>query len=418
MSKFPVIFAREFTETVRSKAFKTISVLLIIILLIAGVAVTFMSLDSSNDTAAEPVGAEETGELPLAVADMTGNGTGEKLCAMLNAKSIEPATSEEYSKMVEDEQYSAVAALSLFDDGNVHVRIYEKAQLNSTGVSQSVHDALSQIERIDKLTKLGITEQDAESILVGSGVTVENMLVGNFAIGNYLISYGMMIIMFLCITLYGSLVSTNVATEKSSRAMEVLITCASPRDLLFGKVLGTGAAAMLQMGLFIGCAGGLAGVAASFSPAVRMILDEVLGIGALQAVYMLLYFILGFLLITFIYGALGSLVSRLEDISSLTSMPTMVFMIGYFIAIFVFASGESGTLGTVCSFIPFWSPMVMIVRMSIEDVPNIQIIVSLLIQALSCVLAAWLAVKLYRRGTTMYGKAPKLGDVIRMLKSN
>lgn len=422
MNRFGTVFAHEFVQTLKSKSFKIITVILAVLV---AAAVFFVVLLAFGDTGADGSNVGLTSEIDsdfdpsesrIAVISFTGDDSGERLAALIGAAFLDNVGAEDCALPVENGEYDSVAVLYRSADGGFDVELYEKSTLYNETVSDLISENLLTLRRLERLSQLGVDESEAAIILATEDVTVNVTSVGEMAFAKYIVSFAIMIMMFICITLYGQLVATNVATEKSTRTMELLVTSASSGSLLVGKVLGTGAAIAIQMGAFTGCIAAAVAAGAALSPAIGAVLGMVLTVSALDAFYMVMFFILGFLLIAFVFGALGSLVNQLEDLSVLTGLPTAVFTIGYIIAVMISSTESVGTFARVCSFIPFWSPMVMVVRMAAEDVPDIQVIISLAIQGAACIGVALLSAKVYRMGTLLYGKTPKLSEISKLLK--
>lgn len=422
MNRFCTVFAHEFVQTVRCKSFKIITVILIIVLAamcgcIALLAFGNTGADGSNVGLTTEVGTSfDPSESRIAVVSVTGDDSGERLANLIGAKLIENEDEESLKARIESGEFDSVAVLSRGEDGSFSVELYEKSTLYNETVKDIVSENLLMLRRLEMLAEYGVDETQAAMLLAKNDVNVNVHSVGEMAFAKYIVSFVVMIMMFVCITLYGQLVATSVATEKSTRTMELLVTSASARSLLMGKVLGTGAAVISQMGIFACCVALIVAIGAGISPAISSVLDTVLTLSGIDAFYLVAFFALGFLLIAFVYGALGSLVNQIEDLSVLTNFPTMIFMIGYFIAVMISSVETVGTFARVCSFIPFWSPMVMTVRMAAEEVPHIEIIISLLIQGAACVGVALFASKVYRMGTLLYGKTPKLSEIFKLLK--
>lgn len=437
MKKLQVVFAHEFKETVKSKSFIVISILLLVVLCVAGVAVvgiTGISLFGGGEEAVietiessetidntEVVSIEESAEEPaldfgsrVAVADKNGemNGFLPERTAGFSFVYVGAKDDEQCRELLADDssEYRAVLLLT----GRTSYTLYEKSSMYKVSYSDRIDELLTRLEQQRLLGECGISELSASNIM---DISTESELitVGDNSFFNYLLGFGMIILQFLCIMLYGQMVAMRVATEKSSRAMELLVTSSDPTSLLLGKVLGVGAAALMQIGLFLGALGGLFAFAASRSSYMADTFGLMFNIPASQLIYTVLYFVLGFTLMAFIYGAIGSLVSQMEDLQGLSQIPMWLFMIGYFIAIMSSTMGESNLVLRLCSFVPFWSPMIMSVRMTLETVPDVQIIISLALQLAATLLFALATTKIYRLGTLMYGKPPKLGEVCRMV---
>ena len=222
----------------------------------------------------------------------------------------------------------------------------------------------------------------------------------------------------MVILLYGQMVATNVASEKSSRAMEVLITSAKPTSMMFGKVLAS-------------CIAGLVQLVAVFGSALifyninkdawgdNMIVKSIFNIPVDLFVYMLVFFVLGFLIYAFMYGAIGSTASKLEDINTSVMPITFLFIIAFFIVMFSMTSGSvDTTLMKVCSYIPFTSPMAMFTRLCMSTVAWYEIALSIAILIGSTIGIGVLAAKIYRVGVLMYGNKPKIGNIIKNVLKN
>ena len=233
---------------------------------------------------------------------------------------------------------------------------------------------------------------------------------------NFFYTYIMIFALYMVILLYGQMVASNVATEKSSRAMELLVTSADPVSMMFGKVIASCLAGLVQLIVIFGSSllcfhanrayWGEDGMMASF---FNIPLDLV--------GYMLLFFVLGFFIYAFLYGAVGSTVSKLEDINTAVMPITMLFIAGFFVVIFSMASGSvDTTLVKVCSFIPFTAPMAMFTRIAMSTVPAWEIALSVLILAGSVVGVGVLAAKIYRIGVLLYGTRPKPGAILKALR--
>lgn len=135
--------------------------------------------------------------------------------------------------------------------------------------------------------------------------------------------------------------------------------------------------------------------------------------------YAILFLVLGFFLYAFLYGALASLVSRMEELSSAVMPVTFLFIIAFLVVVYSMNSGNvDSVLMKACSFIPFTSPMSMFVRIAMGQVAGWEIALSVLILVVSTIAIGFLAAGIYRMGVLIYGKAPTPVEMIKMLKNN
>ena len=131
-------------------------------------------------------------------------------------------------------------------------------------------------------------------------------------------------------------------------------------------------------------------------------------------IYMLIFFILGFLIYAFLYGAMGSTVSKLEDVNTQVMPVQIMFIIMFFVVMFSLGSGNSDNLlMKICSFIPLTSPMAMFTRIAMTSVPLYEIIISIVILILTAFAIGVLSARIYRAGVLMYGNPPKFSTVIK-----
>ena len=273
-------------------------------------------------------------------------------------------------------------------------------------------EALRQVYRLDAMIGSGVAPEDAAAIL-GAQISHEVVTLGKDQVKNYFYTYVMIMALYVVIMLYGQMVATNVATEKSSRAMELLITSAKPTSMMFGKVIASCLAGLLQLVAVFGTAFISFRLNKSYWDADGMV-ASLFDIPVDLLVYMLVFFVLGFFIYAFLYGAVGSTASKLEDINTSVMPLTMVFMIAYFVVMFALIGDTvDSTLMKVCCYIPFTSPMAMFTRIAMSTVPTAEIVISIAILIASVVGVGVVSAKIYRVGVLLYGTTPKIGSIIK-----
>jgi ABC-2 type transport system permease protein len=216
-------------------------------------------------------------------------------------------------------------------------------------------------------------------------------------------------LVFLTIIIYGMWVAAGVVAEKASRVMELLVSAASPRQLVLGKAIGIGLAGATQIVIVL-------------VPAVLVLLVEdqlaraVLGanagittsLGALSPgliLAFLVFYVLGFALYSLIYAAAGSLVSRAEDLQIIALPLSLIAITGYLQAILALTGGITWFI-RLASFVPFWSPFVMLTRLSVGRVEPAELILSIAVLAGTIVVTAVIAIRIYGAGVLLYGQRP------------
>ena len=275
---------------------------------------------------------------------------------------------------------------------------------------------LQTLYRMRAMTGSGLSPEEAQTIL-STQVTHETVTLWKDQMQNYFYTYIMVFALYMAILLYGQLVATNVASEKSSRAMEVLVTSADPVSMMFGKVLASCLAGLLQLVAIFGAALVCFRVNASYwgeNAIIGMFFD----IPAWLLVYMLVFFVLGFLFFAFLFGAVGSTVSKMEDVSTAVMPITMLFVVNFIVVVSALGGGiVDSTLMKVCSFLPFSSPMAMFSRIAMSVVPGWEIALSLVILASSVVVVGICSAKIYRVGVLLYGTRPKLRELLKVIRN-
>lgn len=279
----------------------------------------------------------------------------------------------------------------------------------------TAQSAMQRLYQTRALLASGMSPQDASAVMdVSIRATVTSL--GKNQADNFFYTYVMIFALYMVIMLYGQMVATNVATEKSSRAMEVLITSARPTSMMFGKVLASCLAGFIQIAAVFGSALVLYHINRDYW-AGNPLVQSLFNIPPELFAYMLIFFVLGFLIYAFLYGALGSTATKLEDINTSTMPLILLFVAAFMVSMMGMSSGNvDSTLMKVCSFVPFTSPMAMFTRIAMSTVPMHEILLSIAILVVSSAGIGVLAAKIYRVGVLLYGTTPKLGAILKAIR--
>jgi len=233
--------------------------------------------------------------------------------------------------------------------------------------------------------------------------------------GAFILAYAVVILTFMAILTYGNWVAQSVAEEKSGRVMELLITAATPRQLLTGKVIGTGAAGLTQYVVIVG--------ALLIGLVLNGPISSLLGVGEgtplplpdltpIMIAAFGLFFMLGFILYSTLYAAAGSMVSRIEDVQQAVGPLIFLSMAGYFAAFGGLNDPSAGWV-QVLSLIPFFSPYLMPSRMLLTTPSSAEVVLALALLAATVVAAIWLASRIYSAGVLMYGQRVGIRSILR-----
>ncbi len=224
---------------------------------------------------------------------------------------------------------------------------------------------------------------------------------------------------FLTLVFYGLWVASGVVAEKASRVMELLISAATVRQLVVGKILGIGLAGLTQVTLILLPAMAMLLVSGQVGTAI---LGDDAGVGASLGALspgligaFLVYFVLGFGLYAALYAGAGSLLSRAEDLQ-VVALPLSIPAIAGYLPAVLALSGSTSWFIRLASYIPFWSPFVMLARLSVGYVAPWEIALSLGLLLVTVPLVTLLAIRVYRAGVVMYGQPPTARTFLRALR--
>ena len=405
MKQFKTVFSFEFRNLVKNKIF--IGVTLILVLVIA--VVTFIPRFSGGNDESDPRGGKmnvfcKDGQIYQKVAAVFGE-------YFPGYEIIRAESEDELKNNVDSKEVDCGFVIDSFDSFRYVIKnktLYESNE-------QIASEALTKLYRAELLAQSGLSGMDAEKILSARPIG-ETVILGEDQQSNFLYTYIMIMALYMVILLYGQSVATNVAIEKSSRAMELLVTSVDPVSMMFGKVLAACLTGFLQLGVVFGSAFAFYNVNAEYWTE-NAVIGSLFDIPGSLLVYLLVFFVLGFLVFAFLFGAVGSTVSKIEDINSAVMPVNLIFIAAFMVVIFsMTGSSVDSPLMKVCSFIPFTSPMAMFTRIAMSSPSNIEIAVSIAILAFSVVGIGYVSAKIYRVGVLMYGSKVKLTSLIKNLR--
>lgn len=244
-------------------------------------------------------------------------------------------------------------------------------------------------------------------------------------------------LLFMFIVIYGNMIMRSVMEEKSSRVIEVIVSSVSPMKLLLGKVFGTALAGITQFAIWViilvvlgGIGSSVFGIDTSGGMTPDMTADQsnqvaqILQVGLTELfqlpllnlfIMFLLFFIGGYLLYASLYAAIGAAVDNDADSQQFMMPILMPLIVSVYVGFFTVMEEPHGMISQVFSYIPFTSPVVMLMRIPF-GVPIWAQIVSVLILFATFILVLWFAAKIYRVGILVYGKKPSYKDMIKWLK--
>lgn len=299
---------------------------------------------------------------------------------------------------------------------------YHGKERPSSVVSARLLGLLSAAASQARFAESGISAEQASALFAQPDFKIEPIVDGSIRdeetyAQSAALAYVLLIFLYGTMLMYGIQVAMGVVEEKSSRVMEVLITAVQPFELMIGKVLGVGLVGLTQYSAWVGLGLITILVSGALSGGSSGQGIDVAAVPATTLYFFLIFFVLGYLLFASIYAALGSLVNRTEDVNSITTPVTIIMVGTYLLSIYSLGNADADLVRWL-SFVPFFTPMLMFIRVALSNPAWWELLISVVLLALSSLFFAWVAAKIYRVGVLLYGKRPSFREVGRLLRSS
>ena len=414
MKQFFTIFKHELSQYFKNKIF--VITTLILILAVSG----FLFAPRIGEIINKSKNAESSEEKKSEVLVKSDNANLEKLLPAIAASfpqqnvKITNDSIDEIKKQIKDQSvefafvlssnlksYTYLANVSALQDPNLNTMdnllktLYSHAYLKKRGLNDT---------QIAEVQNPNITH------------TIES--ISEDGTKNFWYAYVMVFVLYMVIMMFGQKVAMSVVTEKTSRAMEVLITSASPVALMFGKILASSVAGIFQITAIFGSAFISYNINKSYFE-TNAVINTLFNFPASLVGYLLIFFLLGFLIYSFLFGAMASTVSKIEDLSSVVMLIQIIFVAGFVVSTNAMTSGDvNSELMKGLSLFPLTSPMAMFTRIAMSEVPGLEILLSVAFLILATILIGYIAAKIYRVGVLMYGTKPTLAKIIKAIREN
>lgn len=400
-NKFWIVFAHTYMTKLKSKSFFISTV--ITTLIIFGIGQLDRIIEAFSDN----------GQKTIGVIDQT-NGWYEALQAQMQSnKEIKlvrhDENEEQAKKYVQTEKWYAYIVLHV-QNGQPKVAYYAK-NIADSDVTHEIEQALQQVKIAMMAKQIGLTYDQINALY--APIAIEKVALEKHAKTEEqleqarAIVYVLLFAMYMFVLMYGSMIMMEVATEKSSRIMEILISSTSPIQQLFGKILGV---ALLSLTQFV-----VIFAVGYTSLQNSSMLSQLLGMEELPIsliTYGIVFFLLGYLLYAMLFAVLGSIVSRVEEVQQMAGPVTMLVVAAFIMAMVGLNVPESPFI-TAMSFVPFFTPMIMFLRIGMLNVPIWEIVLSLALLVGTIAFLFVFGSKIYRGGVLMYNQASSWKDLKR-----
>lgn len=378
---------REIRERLRSRAYIITTTLTILIVLALVVLPSFLS----SDTDMSRVGVIGQGnDVIVNTAVALGNA---------NDEPGDPPTVE-IETVTFDTRAAGVAAL---EDGDIDALLVDAKEVvvESTGgfsgssIAGRLQRAASAVQIQTVVEEQGQQAADIIELLTTDALQVSTLSEGGDGAdeARTVIAYFGLILLYMAVLLYGTWILTGVTEEKSNRVVEVLVSSVRPWQILGGKILGIGALGLGQLMLTL--------VAAVVAIRVTGTID-IPDVDVTSIFNLLLWFVIGFLMFAVLFGASGSLVSRMEDAQTIAMPMTFTAVAGFFISIMTL-DDPSGPLAVFGTYFPLTAPFVVPVRAALRALSPIEYVLAVVIAVLAIAVLTRLAGRIYEGALLRFG---------------
>lgn len=423
MNKLSTVIKFTFMNRVRAKAFTVSTLIFAIVLTVIMNLPAIISFFSSSDGTAAKIGivgkeTEVTRSLksfyesqpePELQIVMLGDAGSKEANAKLGKEKLDAGDVKGYLELVEDPAAGFPKV------------IYNSKSSMDFSMESKLKRVLQVIKAEIVVKDFGLTAEQRTKL--NAPVIVETVQVQEGTTGKtesqmavaYVLVYALLFLLYMTVIGYGNMVATEITAEKSSRVMEVLISSVSPLKQMFGKIIGICLLGLVQIAVFV-----IVGAANMLMPHNKKMISELnISLGDIQLSligYFIIFYLLGYFIYATIFAAVGSLVSRTEEVGQ-AIMPVMFLIIAAFMIAMFGLQSPNAPFVVAMSFVPFFSPLIMFLRIGMSDPAWWEIWLSIGVTAATMFLLGWLAAKIYRVGVLMYGKRPSFKELRKAMKA-
>ena len=276
----------------------------------------------------------------------------------------------------------------------------------------AISEALRTVMTTETLTHQGMDKNDVQLLMQPVELDSSQAGKNDDSESAFFSAYVLFFLMYFVIMLYGMNVARSIIEEKTSRIFEVLLATIRPEEMMAGKVIGVGSVGLTQVGIWL-----LTAILLTSTSLVAQATGTNFHVPltAMQIVFFVVFFLLGYLLYSSIAAALGAMTNSEQELQQLNMFLVMPLALCMFSLSFVIPNPD-GAAATAISFIPFCTPLIMYMRISMGHPSWLQIGASILLMIATIYAVLWLASRIYRVGILMYGKKPNLPEILRWLK--
>ncbi|MDN0191412.1 ABC transporter permease [Bacillus stercoris] len=404
MNKFWIMLSHTYKNKIMAKSFIISTVITVLLVLAVTNLESIISLFQGDDAKEKIAVIDETNELyPIFSKQLKAVDTDGDLEVKLSKQS-----EDEVTKQVKDEAFDGMLIIKRDEKGTIS-GTYKALTISDESTYQTLQQALTQTKTAVGTAELGVSQETISSLYAPVTVGQQALKEGAKSeeeLGQTVgLVYIMLFVIYFSVIMYASMIAMEVATEKSSRVMEILISSMPPIQQMFAKLLGIGLVGITQLAIIIG-AGSLSLKLNQKSETASSVggFLNLTDVSATTVIYAVIFFLLGYFLYATLAAFLGSVVSRIEDVQQTITPMTLLVVAGFMIAMFGLNAPDAGFI-TVTSFIPFFTPMIMFLRVGMLDIPFWQAAAGIGITLLTIVILAVIGARIYKGGVLIYSNS-------------
>jgi ABC-2 type transport system permease protein len=432
-----LIIGREYKNRVTQRSFIITSILLLVIVFLAAFVPTMVlfvqHITAHPGSPTQVVVVNNAGTVAglneaMLTSDISSelNGTTTGSLAPYAITSQPQASLVSLQNQVKHGKLDILLVLARSAQGNLQLLYDTNADPNNDSSLTSIQALAQQLTVLDTAHRLGLTLSQIRSLFAPASLTMVYTQQGQSTrpvseiIAGFILAYAGALLIVIFVSTYANIVAAGVAEEKSSRIMEILVNAATPFQLLIGKIVGIGAACLTQMTCLVVVGIGALLLqtplqAALFGAKAGGFSQYLTGVSIPFYLLFLIYILLAFFLYAALYAGFGAMVKRQDEAQNATILPRMLVTIGYLL-FFLGATSPNATWTKVLSYIPFWTPTLMLVRIALGTVAWWEIVVTIALMLVAILACTWFAARLYRYGVLMYGQRPGLGQLVKLVR--
>jgi len=423
MSKILAVIKREYLQIVRTKGFIIGTVLgpvLMSLLFVVPIVMSVISVEEQETIGVIDSSGEVFPELDKKLSDIKlKDGSQRYLLESYSAAEGVASVREKLNQKVLNKELSAylflpddIVAGGAAEYVSEHVSDFDKTRSLNGALNSVIIEKRLKGEALDPslIGRLMMPVRLSTQKVTSRGVEEDTG-------GTFLISYFLVLILYMTLIFYGQAIMRGVIEEKSSRVVEIVLSSLKPFQLMAGKIVGIAAVGFTQYAIWtvFGIALATKGRSLASGAFPQMEAFRFPTIPPYIFIYFVIFFILGYFLYSTVFAAIGSMVNSEKEAQQLMMPVIMMLVIPLLLIMFIMRSPDS-SLSVGLSLFPFFAPMLMLLRICILLPPTVQILSSIALLVVTIVFMIWLSSKIYRVGVLMYGKPPRLPEIIKWIR--